>query len=45
MSGRPGFDSRSSQTKDFKLVVEDPLSNALHIKCSSTQKLVDPLPE
>ena len=40
-----GFDSRPSQTKDFKLVVEVPLSNAQHIKGSSTQKLVDLLPE
>ena len=45
MSGRPGFDSRPSQNKDFKLVVEAPLSNDRHIKGSSTPKLVDPLPE
>ena len=46
MSGRPRFDSRPSQTKDFKLVVEaGPLSNARHIKGSSTQKVIDPLPE
>ena len=43
--GRPGFDSRPSQAKDFKLVVEATLSSAQHIKGSSTQKLVDPLPE
>ena len=43
--GSPGFDYRSSQTKDFKLVVEAPLPNDRYIKDSSTQKLVDPLPE
>ena len=41
--GGPWFDSR--QTKDSKLIVEAPLSNAQHIHRSSTQKLVDPLPE
>ena len=45
MFGRAGFDSRPSQTNDFKLVVQAPLSNARLIKGSSTQKLVDPLPE
>ena len=47
MSGKPGFDSRRSQAKEFKLVVEAPLSSARdrHIKGSSTQKLVDSLPE
>ena len=35
-----------SQTEDFKLLVEAPLSDARHIKDSSTQKkLVDPLKE
>ena len=37
MSERPGFDSRSSQTKYFKMVVEAPLSNVRHIKGSSTR--------
>ena len=45
MSVRPGFDSRPSQAKHLKLVVEAPLSRARHIKGSSTQKLVDPLLE
>ena len=45
MFGRPGFDSRQSQNKEFKLVDEATLSNARHIKGSSTQKLVHPLPE
>ena len=45
MFGRPWFDFRPSQTKYFKSVVEAPWSNARHIKGSSTQKLVDPLPE
>ena len=31
------FDSLVGQTKDFKSVVEDPLSNAQHIKGSLTQ--------
>ena len=35
--GGTGFDSRPSQTKDFKLVVESPLSNAQHIKGSPMQ--------
>ena len=39
VSGTPGFDSRPSQTKDFKLVVE------VDTNGSSTQKLVDPSPE
>ena len=41
------FDSRQSQTEDIKLVVKAPLSNDrhYHIKGSSMQKLVDPLPE
>ena len=30
--GRPGFDSRQSQTKDLKFVVEAPLSNTQHKK-------------
>ena len=33
--------SQPSQTKDFKLVVETPLSNTGHINGSSTPKLVD----
>ena len=37
--------SPAEPTKDFKLVVEAPSSNTRHIKGSSTQKLVDPLPE
>ena len=37
----PGYDSRPSQTKDFKLVVEAPLPNARHIKGSSMKKLID----
>ena len=41
----PGFDSWMSDTKDFKLVAEAPLSNARHIKGSSMRKLVEPLPE
>ena len=32
MSGRCGFNSQPSQTKDFKLVVEAPLSNAYFTK-------------
>ena len=32
MSGRPGLDSRPSQTKYFKLVVEAPLANVQHIR-------------
>ena len=43
--GGPRFDSRPSQTKDFKLEGEAPLSNARHIKGRSMQKLVDLLPE
>ena len=39
--GVRGFDSRLSQAKDFKLVVEGPLSSARHIKGSSTKKLVE----
>ena len=38
----PWFDSRPSQTTDFKWVVEATLSNVRHIKGSSTKKLVDP---
>ena len=40
-----GFDSQQCPTIDFKLIAEAPLSNDRHIKGSSTQKLVDPLPE
>ena len=40
----PGFNSRPSQTKEFKWVAEAPLSNSQHIKGSSMQTLVDPLP-
>ena len=43
--GGPRFDTWTSQTRDFKLVVETPLSNERHIKDSSMQKLVDMLPE
>ena len=39
--GGRGFDSRPSQAKDFKLVVEAPLSSARHIKGSSTKKKYD----
>ena len=39
------YRTKNCQAKDFKLVVEAPLSNAQCIKGSSTQKLVYPLPE
>ena len=42
---RGSIPARVKPIKDFKLVVEAPLSSARHIKGSSTKILVDPLPE
>ena len=36
--GGVNFDSRPSKIKDFILVVEDPLSNARHIKGTVVQR-------
>ncbi len=42
---RKQYDPKTVALDDMDLVFEDSMSSARHIKGSSTQKLVDPLPE